>query len=340
MNSEKIKYKGHAIALYSGGLDSALAILLVRRQGIRVTALTFSHDFSNVDSERPNQAVDPVEVGKKHDFEVVHLKLGSEFIEIVKSPQHGHGKNLNPCVDCRIMMLLKAKEYMERLGADFIVTGEVLGQRPMSQMRNSINLVEKKTGLRGLLVRPLSAGLMNETIPEQNGLLDRNLLESISGRSRKRQYELAKEFGLEDFSSPAGGCLLTDANYCRRLKDLFNHSNTVDSNAIALLRYGRHFRLDDMTKIIVGRHEKDNMNLEKYAGTDYVRMEAPDTGSPVTLLIGTADRDNLQKAAEITARYSDEKENPTVRVRCTEIGTGKIIEEIEVMPRKHRDCLI
>ncbi|MEW5922573.1 MAG: tRNA 4-thiouridine(8) synthase ThiI, partial [Candidatus Zixiibacteriota bacterium] len=188
--------------------------------------------------------------------------------------------------------------------------------------------------------RPLSAGLMDETIPEKNGLLDRSMLESISGRSRKRQYELAGEFGLEDFGSPAGGCLLTDANYCRRLQDLFDHSEIIDNKAIALLRYGRHFRFDDKTKVIVGRHEKDNMNLDKYAGADYLRLEVPDTGSPVTLLVGTADQANLQKAAEITARYSDEKHNPIVRVICTEVGTGRVLEEIMAAPKKHRDCLI
>jgi len=198
MNDKKNSKKAQAIALYSGGLDSALAILLVLKQGIKVTALTFSHDFSCVDSNKSNPAVDPIEVGRKFGFDVIHLRLGPEFLQIVKSPRHGYGKNMNPCVDCRIMMLNKAKEYMVKLGADFIITGEVLGQRPKSQMRNNINLVEKKADLRGYLLRPLSAGLMEETIPEKEGLIDRNRLESISGRSRKRQLELAAEMGLEE----------------------------------------------------------------------------------------------------------------------------------------------
>ncbi|PKK84906.1 MAG: hypothetical protein CVT49_01760 [candidate division Zixibacteria bacterium HGW-Zixibacteria-1] len=340
VNLENRDYKGHAIALYSGGLDSSLSILLIMRQGIKVTALTFSHDFSCVDSERSNPGVDPIEVGKKYGFDVIHLRLGAEFIDIVRSPVHGYGKNLNPCVDCRIMMLNRAKEYMEKLGADFIITGEVLGQRPMSQMRSSINLVEKMAGLKGLLVRPLSAGLMDETIPEKNGLLDRSELESISGRSRKRQLELAAEFGLEEFGSPAGGCLLTDVNYCRRLKDLFDHSDVFDKPAVSLLRYGRHFRFDDKTKVIVGRHESDNINLDKYAQADYVKLEVPDAGSPTTLLIGNADRANLEKAAELTARYSNEKYKAEVRVICTEAGTGKILAELVVTPQKHRDNLI
>ena len=340
MNDKKNSKKAQAIALYSGGLDSGLAILLVLKQGIKVTALTFSHDFSCVDSNKSNPAVDPIEVGRKFGFDVIHLRLGPEFLQIVKSPRHGYGKNMNPCVDCRIMMLNKAKEYMVKLGADFIITGEVLGQRPKSQMRNNINLVEKKADLRGYLLRPLSAGLMEETIPEKEGLIDRNRLESISGRSRKRQLELAAEMGLEEFGAPAGGCLLTDPNYCRRLKDILDHRENPTPYEIALLRYGRHFRLDEKTKIIVGRNQQDNENLEKYGGPDYINFYVPDVGSPTTLFSGDAIPENLEKAAAITARYSDDKYKDEVKVICRIPGKGGIQDEFTVAPRKYKKLII
>jgi len=331
---------GHAVALYSGGLDSALAILLVLRQNMKVTALTFSHDFSCVDNNRSNPGVDPVEVGKKYGFDVIPLKLGSEFVEIVKRPRHGYGKNLNPCVDCRILMLKKAREYMEKLDADFIITGEVIGQRPKSQMRNSINLVDKQTGLKGLLVRPLSALLMDETIPEQKGLLDRSKLEAISGRSRKRQLELAGKLGLEDFGAPAGGCLLTDPNYCRRLKDIWEHNEKPEIHEISLLRFGRHFRLDEKTKVVVGRDESDNDNIEKYSGPNCLKLEALGTGSPITLLMGDRKDENVKIAASLTARYCDSRKDKEVIVTCTDGADKNKSNQIVVEPRDFKEFLI
>jgi len=340
MSEDKKHTRGHAIALYSGGLDSALAILLILKQNIKVTALTFLTHFGCDISDKSSCGSDPYPAAEKFGFDVKLMHLGDKFIEIVKSPQFGYGKNLNPCVDCRILMLREAKQLMELLDADFIVTGEVLGQRPKSQMRNGINLVEKQSDLGGYLVRPLSAHLLEETIPEKEGLLDRSLLEGINGRSRKRQLELAAEFGLVDFGAPAGGCLLTEPNYCRRLKDLLDHSPDPDSNEIMLLRHGRHFRLDEKTRLVVGRNQSDNENIEKCLRPGYLRLEALGTGSPTAVLIGDRCEKNIKIAAALTARYSDSRHEETVEITCTDIGDNNKSEELSVKPQDFKQYLI
>ncbi len=315
--------RGHAVALFSGGLDSALAILLILRQNIEVTALTFLTHFGCDITDKSSCGSNPYPVSEKFGFTVKLVHLGDKFIDIVKSPKYGYGRNMNPCIDCRILMLNEAKQFMEMVGADFIITGEVLGQRPKSQMRPSMNIVERDSDLGGRLVRPLSAKLFPETLPEKNGLLDRNLLEDISGRSRKRQMELAAEFGLEDYPSPAAGCLLTDIGYSNRLRDLLAHTDQVDFDDLNLLRVGRHFRLDDHTKLIVGRDESDNNKIEKYAKPHHRVLEALGTGSPVALFISSNGEEQLEKAAAITARYCDAKDRNQVEVTCTCEGDGR-----------------
>ena len=315
-NNDRNK-RGHAIALFSGGLDSALAVLLVLRQNIEVTALTFMTHFGCDLGDRSSCGSNPYPAAEKYGFNVKLMHLGQKFVDIVKDPKYGRGKNMNPCTDCRILMLNEGKELMEMVGADFIFTGEVLGQRPMSQVKDKLNLVTKETGLEGKLVRPLSAKLLKPTEPELNGLLDREQLEGISGRSRKRQMELAKEFGLEDYPSPASGCLLTDENYSRRLRDLLAHTEHVTFDDLNLLKFGRHFRLDRSTKVIVGRNEAENDAIEAYRRPQHFLMEALETGSPLTLVIGDTSEDNLRKAAMITARYCSDKEATSVSVTVT-----------------------
>jgi tRNA U34 2-thiouridine synthase MnmA/TrmU len=314
MNEEISKYRGHAIALYSGGLDSTLAIILMLRQNIRVTALTFLTQFGCDIMDKSSCGSDPYPAAKKFGFEVKLMHLGEKFIEMVKAPEHGYGKNMNPCIDCRILMLREARQFMEMVGADFIITGEVLGQRPMSQMRPSLNMIEKASSLKGLLVRPLSGRLLEETIPEKKGVIDRELMENISGRSRKRQMELAREFGLESYPAPAAGCLLTDIGYSNRLRDLLRQTGDISANDLNLLRVGRHFRLNEKVKLIVGRDESDNDKIEKYSGPDQIRLEALGTGSPVALLIGDVTDADIQLAASITARYCDKKNMPSVEI--------------------------
>lgn len=300
-------HRGHGIALFSGGLDSALAILLILRQNIKVTALTFLTHFGCDISDKSSCSQDPTIAANRFGFEAKMMHLGEKFIEIVKNPPHGYGKNMNPCIDCRILMLREAKQFMEIVGADFVFTGEVLGQRPMSQRRGQLNLITRESGLGDRLVRPLSGRLMDPTAPEKSGLLDRQLLENISGRSRRRQMELADEFGLEEYPSPASGCLLTDVGYSRRLRDLLAHKRDIDFNDLNLLKIGRHFRPDAATKIIVGRNQEENDKIRQYRHNGNSLFEARNIGSPLTILQGEPSDENIRLAAAITARYSDGK---------------------------------
>jgi len=305
-------YRGHAIALFSGGLDSALAIILIMQQKIRVTALTFLTDFCRDDIAAQKTGFDSHPIARDFGFPVKTIYLGDEMFEIVKNPRYGYGKNMNPCIDCHILMLRKAAEIMNELAADFVVTGDVLGQRPKSQHRNGLNAIEKKSRLTGYLLRPLSARLLDETIPEKNGLLDRSALEAISGRSRRRQYQLAEQFNLTGFQSPGGGCLLTNPQFSARLREHIRHNDDFNALDINILKVGRHFRLDDKTKLIVGRNEVDNEKILALATPRHIILEAPGTGSPIALFIGPPDNEKLLQAAAITARYCDLKNKPEV----------------------------
>jgi len=242
------------------------------------------------------------------------MHLGEKFIDIVKNPRFGRGKNMNVCTDCRILMLSEAREFMEMVNADFIITGEVIGQRPMSQTKDKLNLVIKQAGLKGKLLRPLSAKLLPPTEPEINGLVDRDKLEGIYGRGRRRQIEMAREYGLEDYPSPAAGCLLTDKGYSNRLRDLLTHIEKITFDDLNLLRHGRHFRLNGNTKVIVGRDENDNKMILTYLKPHHYCLEALNAGSPITLLIGDSSEENLIKAAMITARYSSARNQPEIEV--------------------------
>jgi len=320
MHSRNGNKRGHCIALFSGGLDSALAILLMLRQNIEVTALTFMTHFGCDLGDRSSCGSNPYPAAEKFGFNVKLMHLGQKFVDIVVNPKYGRGKNMNVCIDCRILMLREARELMEMVNADFIITGEVLGQRPMSQTKDKLNLVLKQANLKGKLLRPLSGKLLPPTEPELSGLVDREQLEGISGRGRKRQLELATEFGLKDYSSPASGCLLTDAAYSVRLRDLLAHSERVTFDDLNLLKAGRHFRLDKDTKVIVGRNEQDNQLLLSYKQPYHVQLEALNVGSPITLLVGNATDENIKKAAMITARYTSAKNRPQVELTLTGDG--------------------
>jgi tRNA U34 2-thiouridine synthase MnmA/TrmU len=319
----KMEHRGHGIALFSGGLDSALAILLILQQNIKVTALTFLTHFGCDITDKSSCSHDPFSAAEKFGFDVKMLHLGEKFIEIVKNPPHGYGKNMNPCIDCRILMLREAKEFMEMVGADFVFTGEVLGQRPMSQHLVQLNLITRESGLGRKLVRPLSGRLLPPTIPESAGLLERDKLENISGRGRKRQMELADKFGLEDYPNPAAGCLLTDVGYSRRLKDLLEHRSNIDFNDLNLLKIGRHFRIDEKTKVIVGRNQEENRKIEQYRRNGVYLFEAQGVGSPLTILDGNVTEEKIKLAAAITARYCDGKHLSEVRVVYSKGGESQ-----------------
>ena len=315
----------HAIALFSGGLDSALAVLLLLRQNVEVTALTFMTSFGCDLSDRSSCGHNPFPAAQKFGFRVKLMHLGQDYIDLVRNPRYGRGRNMNPCVDCRIMMLSQAKAYMELAGADFIVTGEVMGQRPFSQVKTKLALTERESGLEGRLLRPLSARLLPPTVPELEGWVDREALMDIQGRSRKPQMALAQELGLVDYPNPASGCLLTDPGYSARLRDLFDHSEFIDTSDLNLLRTGRQFRLSPRTKVIIGRNEADNARIESQAKFNDLRLEVPDAGSPVALLRGTVEEGDVRRAAELVARYSSVRSMPLVKVEIRGEGTSELI---------------
>jgi tRNA U34 2-thiouridine synthase MnmA/TrmU len=225
---------------------------------------------------------------------------------MLRNPKHGYGRNMNPCVDCKIFMLKEAKKYADEVGAAFIFTGEVLDERPMSQHYPALRVIEEESGLKGRLLRPLSARLLPETVVEKSGLVDRAKLLGVRGRSRKPQMQLAKEFGVTSYPSPAGGCLLTEAEFANRLRDLFQHRKRCSVADVALLRLGRHFRLGE-NKIVVGRNEKENKALvARKAGSDYV-FEVPEIAGPITILQGKKTKKAINVAAGLASFYSDAK---------------------------------
>jgi len=321
-----LHYMSKAIALYSGGLDSTLAILTAMRQGIEVTAVTFLNHFGCDISDRSSCSKDPFSAALKFGFEVKLCHLADKFIEIVKNPKYGHGKNMNPCVDCRILMLKEAKHLMTMQGADFIITGEVLGQRPMSQRRDSFPVIDREAGLKGYVLRPLSAKLLNSTIAEQSGLVDREQLLSFGGRSRKPQMALAAEFGLTEYPAPAGGCLLTDPIYSFRLRELLDHDPSPELKDISLLRFGRHFRCSNQCKIIVGRNERENDMLQSFAGSEDPVLWVEGHGSPITLLRGRLKESDLKTAAALCARYCSGRNLPSLVVTVQVNGMSYEIE--------------
>jgi tRNA U34 2-thiouridine synthase MnmA/TrmU len=322
--------KVDAVALLSGGLDSSLAILVLLRQNIPVTALTFLNHFGCDITDSSSCSRDPLPVAEKFGFTVKLSHLADKFLHIVRNPKYGHGKNMNPCIDCRILMLREAKTFMDMIGARFLVTGEVLGQRPMSQRRDSFPLIDREAGVEGIVLRPLSAKLLTPTIPEIQGLVDREKLYDFKGRSRKPQMSLAKELGLNDYPSPAGGCLLTEPTYAMRLRDLLRYNPEPSSTDIHLLRIGRHFRISSHCKIAVGRNMDENEKILIFMDSEDTIMKVEGVGSPVTLIIGTPSTHDLMIAASITARYSDSKHLPIVGV--TLIGVNGKCSMMSVSP--------
>ncbi len=315
-----------ALALYSGGLDSTLAILQMMKYGVEVEAVTFLTHFGCDATDSSSCGSDPYPAAEQFGFKVRLSHLGQRFVDIVKNPRFGHGKNMNPCIDCRLTMLDEVKGIMDMAGADFIITGEVMGQRPMSQRKFTLDLVARECGLDGKLVRPLCGKLLPPTVPEKEGLIKREWLLDIQGRSRKPQMALADEFGLKTYPSPASGCLLTDQRYSDRLRDLLKFKPETDFNDLNLLRVGRHFRLDNATKLVVGRDQTENEIIETLMQKSDYHIEAPDFGSPVGLLRGEPDEAALKTAATVVARYSDGKSEPRLRVTLRRNGTEQTLE--------------
>jgi len=302
-----MKNKIKAVALFSGGLDSILAVKLIQEQGIEVKGVNFKTPFFGLDKA--------FLTAKSLDMDLEIIDITKEHLEMLKNPKHGYGKNMNPCIDCHALMFKKAGEYMTKIGASFILSGEVLGERPMSQNRNSLSIIERESGFEGRILRPLSALLLAETIPEEEGLVDRNKLLNISGRSRKRQMELAVKMGIEDYPSPAGGCKLTEPAFSIRLRDLFTQG-VFSLEDIELLKLGRHFRLSINIKLVVGRNKGENEKIKEFFQEGDFLFQAKNLKGPVSLLKGTCRLDDgfINKSCQITARYCDrdEEENEEV----------------------------
>lgn len=323
-----------ALGMISGGLDSSLAVAVLKRQGIEITGLHFFNGFNSGTMRRSvseGLSLEQQAGAARRRLEealavpVMVIDVSEDFLPVLAAPEHGFGRNVNPCIDCRIFLLRRARALMEREGYDFVFTGEVLGQRPMSQHRQSLTLVERESGLEGRLLRPLCARLLPETIPEREGLVDRALLLDLQGRSRRRQMELAAELGLSGYEQPAGGCTLTDENYARRLRDLLAHGGALDCSQSVLLSVGRHLRLSSGVKLVVGRHRLENEYIER-AWADGTLLTIVDHPGPTVLVLGKPSAAELDAAAAVTARYSDGKAEPSVRVAVNSGGGQRIVE--------------
>jgi tRNA U34 2-thiouridine synthase MnmA/TrmU len=299
------------LALLSGGLDSTLAVKMMLDQGVDVEGVNFTTPFCLCDK----CAVDSL--GKRLGIKIYRVFLGQEYLDTVANPTYGHGSRMNPCIDCRILMLKKAKKIASKIGATGIVTGEVLNERPFSQRMKTMLLIEREAGLEGKILRPLSARLLPVTEFEKNGVVNRMELLSIQGRRRLPQMRLAEKLGINEYPCPAGGCLLTDPQFSTKLKDLLKHSGELTLREVALLKTGRHLRVKGI-KIIVGRNKEENQRLLLIANRDMIPyLEVIDYMSPITLLVKNVTEKVLKEAAAITVRYSDAPKDLEVTVKYT-----------------------
>jgi len=335
-----------AIGMISGGLDSTLALALVKRQGIEVKAVNFYTGFCITETQRrkggrPDGTMpqnEALRAAADLEVDIEYVDVSDEgYLDVIVNPRYGYGANANPCVDCRIFMMRRARQIMEQEGAAFVFTGEVLGQRPKSQRRDTLRTIERESGLTGRLLRPLSALLLEPTVPEAEGLVDRSRLLDVSGRSRHRQMDLARELGISGWPQPAGGCCyLTDEAFSRKFFDLLDareeggEERRIRREDIVLLSTGRHFRLSPRVKLIVGRTEAENAILEGYRG-GRARLEAQDLTGPVALVEGVPTWEERVLAARIVARYGKGKELPRLSVGWQEEGFE---ETYEVEPER------
>ncbi|MBW1997001.1 MAG: hypothetical protein JRJ29_03445 [Deltaproteobacteria bacterium] len=305
-----------AVGLLSGGLDSTLAAKIMLEQGIEVYAINFTSPFCTCTPKSAGCAAAITAVRELGGIPLRRVALKDEYLEIVKNPRFGYGSGMNPCIDCRIEKIKRAGEYMKEIGAAFIFTGEVLGQRPMSQHRQALRLIDEASGLGGYILRPLSAQYLEPTIPEQEGIVDRQRLFAIRGRSRKSQMELAREKGIVDYPCPAGGCLLTDKNFADRMRDYFKYTEKPSIKDIPLLKVGRHFRLESGDKFIVARNQAECRTLRNLHRDEDHMLVPQDFPGPVVILQGH----DIEAAARKLLHYTKRLPERKVHIACFHRG--------------------
>ncbi|HPD85410.1 MAG TPA: tRNA 4-thiouridine(8) synthase ThiI [Candidatus Omnitrophota bacterium] len=312
-----------AVGLISGGLDSILAAKVIKDLGVEVHGLYFSMPWGCGNKEKA------LAMAGNLGIQLEVIELGESFLEVVKKPKHGYGSALNPCVDCKIHMLIRARQHMENIGAAFVFTGEVLGQRPMSQLKQSLAIIEKESGLTGRLLRPLTAQVLEPTISEKEGLVDRSKLLSISGRSRKEQISLAEKYGIKDYLQPGGGCLLTDKNFARRMKDAFKHGHR-DLNDVTSLKWGRHFRISENFKVILGRDEPENNILRQNAHAEDYIIEPVNKLGPTAVLKGkNPDPEVLRIAGGLVREFSKKHKTSNAEVDYWQVNHKDAVSRIK-----------
>ncbi|BBO89214.1 DUF814 domain-containing protein [Desulfosarcina ovata] len=314
-----------ALGLCSGGLDSILSALVLREQGIEVHWVCFETPFFSAFKAR--------KASEQTGVPLTVQKITPVYMQMMRSPSVRYGKNMNPCMDCHALMFRLAGAMMTDKSFDFLFSGEVLGQRPMSQNRTSLRYVEKHSGFDGYILRPLSARCLPETIPEQNGWVDRNRLLDISGRSRKPQLQLAETYGVNEFPAPAGGCLLTDKIFSRRLRDLFDQQADCPERALHLLKFGRHLRLGPQTKIVVGRTRQDNEMINRNVDPERdLLLKVENYPGPLAVIPDGAEEGTVMLAASICAGYSKAPNHEPVTVSVQGAGTDRKVTVLGVPP--------
>jgi tRNA U34 2-thiouridine synthase MnmA/TrmU len=320
------------LGLFSGGLDSMLAATVLRAQGLDVTGIFFVTPFFG-----PDRAL---ESAARLQLPLLILDLTDKFFPLIYAPPHGFGRGHNPCIDCHLLMLREAAAMLEPEGFDFLFTGEVLGQRPMSQNRGSLNLIARESGVPELLLRPLSAKLLAPTRPELLGWVDRERLLALNGRSRKPQIALAAEHGIINYPAPAGGCLLTDPGYAARLKETLHHQGEVSRRDLELLKWGRHFRLPGGAKAVVGRTQRDNEALEKLLEPGDRVLKVRGYPGPLVLVPGGGLAADLEVAAGLAGAYSDARPETPVEVAVQAGGETSLIRLTTAPKARFKEWLV
>ena len=300
-----------AVALFSRGLDSILAVKIMQQQHIAIQGIFFTTPFFNTGVRgQENEFI--AKIAKDYGIPLCVIDISTEFLELLAAPAHGYGKNFNPCIDCKLLMVRSAKTYAAKWGASFIVTGEVLGQRPFSQRRDTMRIIERDSETTGMLLRPLSAKLLTETIPEQEGLVDRTKLFDFSGRGRKPQLRLAAELGIDNFPTPAGGCLLTDPAYAKRIKTLYTHEQRPDARDVEMLKYGRFYHFPPAGFLVIGRNQSENKQLLQLVDTKIIIMRLGEMPGPIGIFSGSEEQ--MPTAASLLISHSKARNKTNVLI--------------------------